>query len=87
MPFALFAIYRPAFSPSMACRAAGSAAAASPMVRIPAEAAFTLPVEACEELDGVSYCKTGEVSVSAMHEAVQKLRADGCSIFFAAIGE
>jgi hypothetical protein len=57
------------------------------LVRIPAEAAFTLPVEACEELDGVSYCKTGEVSVSAMHEAVQKLRADGCSIFFAAIGE
>ena len=49
--------------------------------------AGTLPVEACEELDGVSYCKTGEVSVSAMHEAVQKLRADGCSIFFAAIGE
>ena len=57
------------------------------LVRIPAGAAFPLPVEACEELDGISYCKTGEVSVSAMHEAVQKLRADGCSIFFAAIGE
>ena len=57
------------------------------LVRVPAGASFPLPVEESEELDGVSYLRTGEVSVSAMHEAVKNLRAEGCSVFFAAIGE
>ena len=57
------------------------------LVRVPAGAAFPLPVEESEELDGVSYLKTGVVSVSAMHGAVKKLRAEGSSVFFAAIGE
>ena len=57
------------------------------LVRMPANAVFPLPVEEREIAGDLSYATTAAVSVSAMHEAAEKLRSEGISVFFAAIGE
>ena len=59
------------------------------LVRLPADADFSLPVkeDALSLTSGYRYVTTEKVSVSAMHTCAKALRESGVSVFFAAIGE
>ena len=64
-----------------------SAAVNSYYVRLPAACASLLPAVSAEEDGAVVRLITEPVSVKDMHEAAAKIRADGGSVFFAAVKE
>lgn len=55
-------------------------------VRLPAELAGEIPAESAEEEAGVARLITAPISVKAMHATAKRLRGQGASLFFAAIG-